>query len=63
VSEGNLINILSNCKSISGLIGKLQSEPIDETLQLDCNPGSFKQKPIGLIQLERTERDNYNNNK
>ena len=25
-----------------GLIGELQSEPIDETLQFDCNQGSFK---------------------
>jgi hypothetical protein len=52
VSEGNLINILSNCKSVSGLIGELQSEPIVETLQLDCNSGSFNQKPIGLDPIE-----------
>jgi hypothetical protein len=48
VLEGNFINILFHCKSVSGLNGELQLEPIGETLQSDCNPVSFKQKPIGL---------------
>jgi hypothetical protein len=54
VSEGNLMNIFSNCKSVSELIGKLQSEPIGETLQF----GSLNRNQLVRSNWLQTEEDN-----